>query len=148
MTKRKQILIYYTIAIPLIIFGFRNFEYQGIDSIGSAIAVAASLSFGILAVVYGTYIGFFSKETTTNKGEKPVAKKKQKIMKDEQDAVLISDLISREKELLAERKDSQSRLEAIDKEEGAIQKRLIEEVARKKEEVEELEKFINIEEEC
>ena len=53
-------------------------------------------------------------------------KKKANLMKDEQDAVLSVDLMKREKELETRRKELESLLAEVSKEEKAVEKRLIE----------------------
>ena len=55
-----------------------------------------------------------------------MAKKKQNLMKDEQDAVLSVDLMKREKELETRRKELESLLAEVTKEEKAVEKRLLE----------------------
>jgi len=55
-----------------------------------------------------------------------MAKKKANLMKDEQDAVLSVDLMKREKELETRRKELESLLAEVSKEEKAVEKRLIE----------------------
>ena len=55
-----------------------------------------------------------------------MAKKKQNLMKDEQDAVLSVDLMKREKELETRRKEIESLLAEVTKEEKAVEKRLLE----------------------
>ena len=55
-----------------------------------------------------------------------MAKKKQTLMKDEQDAVLSVDLMKREKELETRRKELESLLAEVTKEEKLVEKRLLE----------------------
>jgi len=51
-------------------------------------------------------------------------KKKENIMKDEQNAVLSIDLMKRERELETKRKELESSLAEVSKEEKAVKKRL------------------------
>jgi hypothetical protein len=116
-------------------YGGMNFEFQGIDSPLTAITVSISLALGATMFLYGLYSFFKSKPTTANKGEKPMMtakqlekanKKKENLMKDEQDAVLSVDLMRREKELETRRKELESLLAEVSKEEKAVEKRLVE----------------------
>jgi len=125
MNKKTSLLLCAIGAISLS-WGSLNFEYDGIDSTTFAIAIAISMALGIYLIVCGMY-GLFNNKI--KKGEKPMAKKKEKkvnLMKDEQDAVLSSDLMRREKELETRRKELESLLAEVSKEEKAVEKRLIE----------------------
>ena len=125
--NKKRVVICCTIGLGLLIFGGVNFELFGIDSTAKAIAVALSITLGLVLPVYGFYgLGLSNDKTTANKGEKPMAKKKQNLMKDEQDAVLSVDLMKREKELETRRKEIESLLAEVTKEEKAVEKRLLE----------------------
>ena len=125
--NKKRVVICCTIGLGLLIFGGVNFELFGIDSTAKAIAVALSITLGLVLPVYGFYgLGLSNDKTTANKGEKPMAKKKQNLMKDEQDAVLSVDLMKREKELETRRKELESLLAEVTKEEKAVEKRLLE----------------------
>ena len=114
-------------------YGGMNFEFQGIESPLTAISVSISLALGATMFLYGLYSFFKSKPTTANKGEKPMMtakqlekanKKKENLMKDEQDAVLSVDLMKREKELETRRKELESLLAEVSKEEKLVEKRL------------------------
>ena len=114
-------------------YGGMNFEFQGIESPLTAISVSISLALGATMFLYGLYSFFKSKPTTANKGEKPMMtakqlekanKKKANLMKDEQDAVLSVDLMKREKELETRRKELESLLAEVSKEEKLVEKRL------------------------
>tara|TARA_R100000656_G_scaffold58704_1_gene45784 strand:+ start:203 stop:631 length:429 start_codon:yes stop_codon:yes gene_type:complete len=129
MNKKTAIMCCVIGAIGLT-YGGMNFEFQGIDSPLTAITVSISLALGAAVFLYGAYSVFKGKPktttTTANKGEKPMAKKKQNLMKDEQDAVLSVDLMKREKELETRRKELESLLSEVTKEEQAVEKRLLE----------------------
>ena len=122
MNKKTSLLL---CAIGAISFswGSLNFEYEGIDSTTFAVAIAISMALGIYLIVCGMY-GLFNNKI--KKGEKPMAKKKANLMKDEQDAVLSVDLMKREKELETRRKELESLLAEVSKEEKAVEKQLIE----------------------
>jgi len=126
--NKKRVVICCTIGVGLLIFGGVNFELYGIDSNIKALAVALSLTLGLVLPIYGfTGMGLDNK-TTANNGEKPMAKKEKKenLMKDEQDEVLSVDLMKREKELETRRKEIESLLAEVTKEEKAVEKRLLE----------------------
>ena len=124
--NKKRVVICCTVGLGLLIFGGVNFELYGIDSNLKALAIALSITLGLVLPIYGfTGLGLDNK-TTANKGEKPMAKKKQNLMKDEQDAVLSVDLMKREKELETRRKELESLLAEVTKEEKAVEKRLLE----------------------
>ena len=125
--NKKRAVICCTTGLGLLVFGGVNFELFGIDSTAKAIAVALSITLGLVLPVYGFYgLGLSNDKTTANKGEKPMVKKKQNLMKDEQDAVLSVDLMKREKELETRRKEIESLLAEVTKEEKAVEKRLLE----------------------
>ena len=122
MNKKTSLLLCAIGAISLS-WGSLNFEYEGIDSTTFAVAIAISMGLGIYLIVCGMY-GLFNNKI--KKGEKPMAKKKANLMKDEQDAVLSVDLMKREKELETRRKELESLLAEVSKEEKAVEKQLIE----------------------
>ena len=122
MNKKTSLLLCAIGAISLS-WGSLNFEYEGIDSTTFAVAIAISMALGIYLIVCGMY-GLFNNKI--KKGEKPMAKKKANLMKDEQDAVLSVDLMKREKELETRRKELESLLAEVSKEEKAVEKQLIE----------------------
>ena len=132
MNKKISVLCCVIGAIALT-YGGMNFEFQGIPSPLTAITVSISLALGATMFLYGLYSFFKSKPTTANKGEKPMMtakqlekanKKKENLMKDEQDAVLSVDLMKREKELETRRKELESLLAEVSKEEKLVEKRL------------------------
>ena len=122
MNKKTSLLLCAIGAISLS-WGSLNFVYEGIDSTTFAVAIAISMGLGIYLIVCGMY-GLFNNKI--KKGEKPMAKKKANLMKDEQDAVLSVDLMKREKELETRRKELESLLAEVSKEEKAVEKQLIE----------------------
>ena len=128
MTNKVKSIIFCAIGASLITYGSMNFELGGIDSMVLAMMVSISIVIGAVMFLYGIYALFKDKTiTTANKGEKPMAKKKKaNLMKDEQDAVLSVDLMKREKELETRRKELESLLAEVSKEEKAGEKRLIE----------------------
>ena len=136
MTNKVKSIIFCAIGASLITYGSMNFELGGIDSMVLAMMVSISIVIGAVMFLYGIYALFKDKTiTTANKGEKPMMtakqlekanKKKANLMKDEQDAVLSVDLMKREKELETRRKELESLLAEVSKEEKAVEKRLIE----------------------
>ena len=128
MTNKVKSIIFCAIGASLITYGSMNFELGGIDSMVLAMMVSISIVIGAVMFLYGIYALFKDKTiTTANKGEKPMAeKKKANLMNDEQDAVLSVDLMKREKELETRRKELESLLAEVSKEEKAVEKQLIE----------------------
>ena len=136
MTNKVKSIIFCAIGASLITYGSMNFELGGIDSMVLAMMVSISIVIGAVMFLYGIYALFKDKTiTTANKGEKPMMtakqlekanKRKANLMKDEQDAVLSVDLMKREKELETRRKELESLLAEVSKEEKAVEKRLIE----------------------
>ena len=126
--NKKTAIICCALGASGMIYGTMNFDLGGISSTALAIAVSMSITLGAVMFLYGAYNVFKGKPKiiTANKGEKPMAKKKQNLMKDEQDAVLSVDLMKREKELETRRKELQSLLAEVTKEEKAVEKRLLE----------------------
>ena len=126
--NKKTAIICCVLGASGMIYGTMNFDLGGIRSTALAMAVSMSITLGAVMFLYGAYSVFKGKPkttTTANKGEKPMVKKKQNLMKDEQDAVLSVDLMKREKELETRRKELQSLLAEVTKEEKAVEKRLI-----------------------
>ena len=126
--NKKSAIIYCVIGAGGLTYGGMNFELGGIDSTTTAITVSISIVIGAVVFIYGIYALFQdkTKTITTNKGEKPMVKKKANLMKDEKDAVLSVDLMKREKELETRRKELEAMLVEVSKEEEAVEKRLIE----------------------
>ena len=126
--NKKTAIICCVLGASGMIYGTMNFDLGGIRSTALAIAVSMSITLGAVMFLYGAYSVFKGKPktTTANKGEKPMAKKKQNLMKDDQDAVLSVDLMKREKELETRRKELESLLAEVTKEEKAVEKRLLE----------------------
>mgnify|MGYP003148263297 CR=1 FL=1 len=107
-------------------WGAMNFELGGIDSPSFAIAVSLSIVLGAVLFSYGGY-GLLKRnkektKTTAKKGGKPMAKTKKETPKEN----LSVDLMKREKELETRRKELESLLAEVSKEEKAVEKRLIE----------------------
>ena len=126
--NKKTAIICCALGASGMIYGTMNFDLGGISSTALAIAVSMSITLGAVMFLYGAYNVFKGKPkttTTANKGEKPMAKKKQNLMKDEQDAVLSVDLMKREKELETRRKELESLLAEVLKEEKAVEKELL-----------------------
>ena len=126
--NKKTAIICCALGASGMIYGTMNFDLGGISSTALAIAVSMSITLGAVMFLYGAYNVFKGKPKiiTANKGENPMAKKKQNLMKDEQDAVLSVDLMKREKELETRRKELESLLSEVTKEEQAVEKRLLE----------------------
>ena len=126
--NKKTAIICCALGASGMIYGTMNFDLGGISSTALAIAVSMSITLGAVMFLYGAYNVFKGKPKiiTANKGENPMAKKKQNLMKDEQDAVLSVDLMKREKELETRRKELESLLAEVTKEEKAVEKRLLE----------------------
>ena len=139
MIKRnKQALLILTVSIPSFYFGVSQFELGQASSLTIALLIATSITLGGVGIVAGVTmlftknrLGWFDDndpiyKSIIKKGEKPMAKKKANLMKDEQDAVLSVDLMKREKELETRRKELESLLAEVSKEEKAVEKKLIE----------------------
>ena len=68
--NKKRVVICCIIGAGLLIFGAVNFELSGIDSNLKALAVALSITLGLVLPIYGfTGLGLDNK-TTANKGER------------------------------------------------------------------------------
>ena len=115
MTNKVKSIIFCAIGASLITYGSMNFELGGIDSMVLAMMVSISIVIGAVMFLYGIYALFKDKTITT-----------ANLMKDEQDAVLSVDLMKREKELETRRKELESLLAEVSKEEKAVEKQLIE----------------------
>jgi len=116
--NKKRAVICCAIGLGLLIFGGLNFELYGIDSNLKAIAVALSITLGLVLPIYGFYgLGPSNDKTTANKGEKPMAKKKE--------TSTSVTLMKREKELETRRKELESLLSEITKEEKTVEKQLL-----------------------
>ena len=119
--NKKTAIISCAIGLAGMAYGLMNFKYQGISSTAIAIAVSLSLVLGATMFLYGLYSFFKGKPTTANKGEKPMAKKKEPKTNDTSVG-----LMKREKELETRRKELESLLAEAIKEEKAVEKMLIE----------------------
>ena len=119
MNKKISVLCCVIGAIALT-YGGMNFEFQGIPSPLTAITVSISLALGATMFLYGLYSFFKSKPTTANKGEKPMMTAKQL-----EKASTSVTLMKREKELETRRKEIESLLAEVTKEEKAVEKQLL-----------------------
>ena len=141
MNKKASILCC-AIGLAGLVYGLMNFKYQGISSTATAIAVSLSLVLGATMFLWGAYSFFKGKPTTANekdkelyehqkfdderleklysKGEKSMAKPttKKKIS-----ASLTS--MRRLKELAIRRKELESLLTEVTKEEKVEEDRLL-----------------------
>ena len=120
---KKNIILCVTGAIALT-WGAMNFELGGIDSTTLAITVSMSIVLGVVLFSYGVYALFQGRngrnktKPTAKKGEKPMAKTKEK-------ASTSVTLMKREKELETRRKELESLLAEVTKEEKAVEKQLL-----------------------
>ena len=123
--NKKRVVICCTIGIGLLIFGGVNFELYGIDSNIKALAVALSLTLGLVLPIYGfTGMGLDNK-TTANNGEKPMAKKEKKEPKTIASVTNTSvDLMRREIELFDRKKELEKLVSEVKSELAEVQEKI------------------------
>ena len=79
--NKKTAIICCALGASGMIYGTMNFDLGGIRSTALAMAVSMSITLGAVMFLYGAYSVFKGKPKTimtTNKGEKPMANKKNK----------------------------------------------------------------------
>ena len=119
--NKKRAVICCTTGLGLLVFGGVNFELFGIDSTAKAIAVALSITLGLVLPVYGFYgLGLSNDKTTANKGEKPMAKTKE--TKTTNDTSV--ELMKREKELFDREKEFEKLVSEIKSELAVVQEKI------------------------
>ena len=104
MKEKKEALIVLLVAIPLLCYGAFSFEFGGAGSTVEAISVAVSLTFGLLGVIGGLLLLFFTKTSlglVDSKEPKPIIKKEKEMSK-------IKDAITKEKPTTQEAKKGSS----------------------------------------
>jgi len=146
--NKKIAVICCVIGAGGLTYGGMNFEFQGIASTAKAIGVALSITFGAVMFFYGGYSFFKGKPTTANekdkelyehqkfdderlekleklysKGEKPMAKPTTKKKEKKMSTSLTS--MRRLKELAIRRKELDSLLAEVTKEEKVEEDRLL-----------------------
>ena len=80
MKEKKEALIVLAIAIPLLCYGAFSFELGGGGSVARSIAIAVSLTFGLLGVIGGLIL-LFTKTSlglVESKEPKPIIKEEKK----------------------------------------------------------------------
>jgi len=150
MTKRRQQgIILLALSVPMLWFGFTNFMASGTSSTIQAIGIAMACTFGMLSALSGLVMlvtknslgiwnpndkpekkgrGEILHKSQTKVGFSPIPEKtinkKQKV--NEMAKVSTSvDLMKREKELETRRKELESLLAEVTKEEKAVEKELL-----------------------
>ena len=120
--NKKTAIICCVLGASGMIYGTMNFDLGGIRSTALAIAVSMSITLGAVLFLYGVYSVFKGKPktTTANKGEKPMAKTKET----KTSTSLTS--MRRLKELAIRRKELDSLLSEVTKEEKVEEDRLLE----------------------
>jgi len=123
--NKKRVIICCTIGLGLLVFGGVNFELYGIDSTAKAIAVALSITLGLVLPVYGFYgLGLSNDKTTANKGEKPMANKKKEPKTIGSVTNTSVGLMKRETELFDRKKEFEKLVSEIKSELAEVQEKI------------------------
>ena len=143
MTKRrKQAIILLALSVPMMWFGFTNFMAGGISSTIQAIGVAIGCVFGMFSALSGLImlitknsLGILNPDdkgrgenllaSQTKVGDSPIQKTINKKVNEMAKADTSVDLMKREKELETRRKELESLLAEVTKEEKAVEKELL-----------------------
>ena len=130
MTKKRWAILLILISIPLMWWGFNQFIYGSGHSTLEAIAVSLSCTGGLTCFFGGLYL-LFTKDrgvllaSQTNVGDSSVQKTINKKVNKMAKADTSVDLMKREKELETRRKELESLLAEVTKEEKAVEKELL-----------------------
>ena len=134
MTKKRWAILLILTSIPLIWWGFNQFIYGSGHSTLEAILVSVSCTGGLTCFFGGLYL-LFTKDrgvtlaSQTNVGDSSVEKEiinKNKVNEMAKPKTNTSvDLMKREKELETRRKELESLLAEVTKEEKAVEKQLL-----------------------
>ena len=145
MTKRKkQGLILLALSVPMMWWGFTNFMGSGTNSTALAMGIAISCTLGSLFAISGLVmlatknsLGIWNPDdkgkkdrgvllaSQTNVGDSSVQKTINKKVNEMTKADTSVDLMKREKELETRRKELESLLAEVTKEEKAVEKELL-----------------------
>jgi len=132
MTKRKkQGLILLTISVPMLWFGLTNFMSDTTSSNALGMMIAISITFGGLFGISGLVmlatknsLGIWDIDDKEKEIINQPTKKVKPMAKTKTDTSV--DLMKREKELETRRKELESLLAEVSKEEKAVEKQLLE----------------------
>ena len=131
MTKKRWALLLILISIPLIWWGFNQFIYGSGHSTLEAILVSVSCTGGLTCFFGGLYLLFTKGRgedllaSQTKVGDSPIQKTINKKVNEMTKAETSVDLMKREKELETRRKELESLLAEVTKEEKAVEKELL-----------------------
>jgi len=132
MTKRrKQAIILLALSVPMMWWGFNQFIYGSGHSTLEAIAVSLSCTGGLTCFFGGLYLLFTKGRgedllaSQTKVGDSPIQKTINKKVNEMTKAETSVDLMKREKELETRRKELESLLAEVTKEEKAVEKELL-----------------------
>ena len=145
MTKRKkQAIILLTLSVPMMWWGFTNFMGSGTNSTALAMGIAISCTLGSLFAISGLVmlatknsLGIWNPDdkgkkdrgvvlaSQTTVGDSSVQKTINKKVNEMTKADTSVDLMKREKELETRRKELESLLAEVTKEEKAVEKELL-----------------------
>ena len=145
MTKRQQQgLILLALSVPMMWWGFTNFMGSGTNSTALAMGIAISCTLGALFAISGLVmlatknsLGILNPDdkgkkdrgdllaSQTNVGDSSVQKTINKKVNEMTKADTSVDLMKREKELETRRKELESLLAEVTKEEKAVEKELL-----------------------
>jgi len=132
MTKKRWAILLIAVSIPLSYYGFSNFEAGSSDPL-EAIAISIGCTGGLGFFFGGIYM-FFTKAkgrgedllaSQTKVGDSPIQKTINKKVNEMAKADTSVDLMKREKELETRRKELESLLAEVTKEEKAVEKELL-----------------------
>ena len=87
MKEKKEALIVLSVALPLLCYGGFSFELGGGGSVARSIAIAVSLTFGLLGVIGGLIL-LFTKTSlglVESKEPKPIIKEEKKMETNEEE---------------------------------------------------------------
>ena len=120
--NKKTAIICCVLGAGGMTYGGMNFDLGGIRSTALAIAVSMSITLGAVMFLYGAYSVFKGKPktTTANKGEKPMAKTKEK--KTTNDTSV--ELMKRELELFDRKKEFEKLVSEIKSELAEVQEKI------------------------
>ena len=132
MTKRKkQAIILLALSVPMLWFGFTNFMSDTTSSNALGMMIAISITFGGLFGISGLVmlatknsLGIWDIDDKEKEIINQPTKKVKPMAKTKTDTSV--DLMKREKELETRRKELESLLAEVSKEEKAVEKQLLE----------------------
>jgi len=131
MTKKRWAILLILVSIPLMWWGFNQFIYGSGHSTLEAIFVSVSCTGGLTCFFGGLYLLFTKGRgedllaSQTKVGDSPIQKTINKKVNEMTKAETSVDLMKREKELETRRKELESLLAEVTKEEKAVEKELL-----------------------